>query len=281
LKKDVISKDIIKELLIDISKYFLNLEIKTDNIKFLDKEFQIIEKREADIVANINDEYILHLEIQNNNDSFMLNRMLRYYNEILMSTKDLNLPIKQYLIYIGKEKPKFELKLKRDKITYEYNFLDIKTIDCDILLKQDSPKALVLAILCDFKEKQPKEVVSYIIDKLEQRLKDNIYEFKKYMLMLETLSSNRNLESVVEEVKMLRTTTYQDLPSWRIGLKEGIEQGIERGIEQGIEQGKNEALKKAINGFLKLNKTPEEIAILLEEDKELIFKLVNYIKKEK
>ena len=279
MKKDLVSKEIIKEILKDIAKYFLNLEIG-DNITFLDKELKRIEKREADIVANINDEFILHLEIQNSNDKNMPIRMARYYLDILSVT---SLPIKQYVIYIGKQKPNFKTELNRDLILYKYNFIDVKTIDCDLLLKQNSPDALVLAILCDFKDKNPKDVIQYIINNLKKHTEGN--DYKKYVLMLETLSSNRDLETTVKEVEMLRTTTYQDLPSWQIGMEMGIAEGIEKGIEQGMEQGLQKGLQKGLqegiqNGKIlamyelgldidtiaqKMNKTKEEILQIIKE----------------
>jgi len=78
MKKDITTKDTIKTITQDISKYILNLDVK--NIEFIDKELQRVEKREADIVAkceidNINS--ILHIEIQNSNDKTMSSRMLR------------------------------------------------------------------------------------------------------------------------------------------------------------------------------------------------------------
>jgi flagellar biosynthesis/type III secretory pathway protein FliH len=55
--------------------------------------------------------------------------------------------------------------------------------------------------------------------------------------MLETLSDNRDLKDKIKEIEMLRTTSYQDLPSYEIGFEQGIEKGIERGIEKGFEEG--------------------------------------------
>ena len=262
-KKDLISKEIIKELLKDISKYFLNLDIG-DNIVFLDKELQRIEKREADIVAIVDDEFVIHLEIQNSNDKTMANRMLRYYTDILRIT---DLPIKQYLIYIGKDKPKFQLEINRDLINYKYNFVDIKNIDCEVLLNQNSPEALVLAILCDFKDKKPKDVIKYIIDKLKDYTDENINQYRKYIMMLETLSTNRNLLKDVKEMEMLRTTTYQDLPSWHIGY--------EQGIEQGIEQGKS----KAIKVLAELGLDIDTISKKLEISKDDVLKILQGEKK--
>lgn len=49
MKKDITTKETIKTITQDISKYILELDV-TD-IEFVDKELQRIEKREADIVA--------------------------------------------------------------------------------------------------------------------------------------------------------------------------------------------------------------------------------------
>jgi len=169
MKKDIVSKRIIKKLLKEIAKYFLNNPIETDNIVFLDKELQRVEKREADIVASI---------------------------------------------------------------------------DCELLLKEDTPEALVLAILCDFKQKKPKKVVQYIIEKLQEHTKDNVKVYNDYLLMLETLSTNRELKETVKEIEMLRETRYQDLPSYEIG--------IEKGLEKGLEKGRNEAKKASAKEMKKL-----------------------------
>ncbi len=265
MKKDLVSKEIIKEILKDIAKYFLNLEIN-DNITFLDKELKRIEKREADIVANINDEFILHLEIQNSNDKNMPIRMARYYLDILSIT---DLPIKQYVIYIGKHKPNFQIELNRDLFSYKYNFIDVKTIDCDLLLKQNSPDALVLAILCDFKDKNPKDVIQYIINNLRNHTEGN--EYKKYVLMLETLSSNRDLEKTVKEVEMLRTTTYQDLPSWQIGLEMGQKEGFERGEQYGQKEG---IIKGKILAMYELGLDIDTISKKVNKSKEEILKVI-------
>ena len=66
MQKDTISKDILKTIIQDISLYILKLDIQ--KLELLDMEFERVESRRADIVAKINDEFLLHLEIQNDND---------------------------------------------------------------------------------------------------------------------------------------------------------------------------------------------------------------------
>jgi len=114
----------------------------------------------------------------------------------------------------------------------------MKTIDCDYFLQQNNPDALVLAILCDFKQRDPHDIVRYIIDKLQEYTKHDLQAFRKYMLMLEELSINRDLKDVVKEQEMLSTLRYEDLPSYDIGLEKGIEKGIQKGIQKGLEKGK-------------------------------------------
>jgi len=45
MSKDIVSKEIVKKLVIDIAKYILNIEI--NDLEFIDKELQRVEDRRA------------------------------------------------------------------------------------------------------------------------------------------------------------------------------------------------------------------------------------------
>ncbi|NWF65957.1 MAG: hypothetical protein HXX81_00645 [Campylobacterales bacterium] len=258
MNKDIIAKEAIKTLVIDIAKYILNIEIK--EIKFLDKELQRIEDRRADVVALIDNSYILHIEIQNDNDKKMALRMLRYYIDIKNINKKL--PIKQYLIYIGKDRLKMENFIKTDKLDYSFNLINMKDIDCSNFFKIDTPDALVLAILCDFKNSNEQDIVNYIIQRLKEKVGKNDFEFRKYMLMLEELSQNRNLQEFIKKgEEMLTQINYETLPSYYLGLERGIERGIETGIEKGFLDGEQKAKFESAVIFIKeMNLNPEDVA---------------------
>jgi len=49
----------------------------------------------------------------------------------------------------------------------------MRTLDCQQLLKQDTPDALVLAILCDFKSHSAQEVIQHILKCLKSLLADD------------------------------------------------------------------------------------------------------------
>jgi len=159
VNKDIITKETIIAITKDIATYILNLNIG-EEIEFVDKELKRVEKREADIVAKCKIdgvESILHIEIQNSNDKTMPKRMLRYYVDIKFLFD--NYPIYQYVVYIGKQKLTMKDKIEDKNLKFWYNLIDMHKIDCEELLKIDTPDALVLAILCDFKDKDEVEVL--------------------------------------------------------------------------------------------------------------------------
>ncbi|WP_020560054.1 hypothetical protein [Thiofilum flexile] len=106
------------------------------------------------------------------------------------------------------------------------------------ILAQDTPEALVLAILCDFKARPMQEVVNYIVKRLKELTGDNEARFRNYYEMLETLADNRDLQAQLDEAKhMLTQVDVTRFSTYRWGLQAGLEQGREQGHEQGLEQG--------------------------------------------
>jgi len=272
MKKDIILKDITKEAIREIFKHIIKIDIS--DFEFLDIEFQKIESRKADILVKANDK-IIHVEFQTNNDKNMLFRMLRYYTEIQSRFKE---DIYQYVIYIGKNKMNMKNNLNRHNINYSYDIIDMKKIDCEYFLNIDKAEALVVAVLCDFKGKDERLVIRQILERL-LKLTKNENEFRECILMLEELSTSRNLKDIIKEEEMgLQDLRWEDLPSYEIvlekGMARGIEQGINQGIERGIERGRKEALQNSIRIMLemgipletikeKLNLTNEELKDIL------------------
>ena len=257
MKKDTITKELIKKIIIkDISKYILGITL--DDIEFLNEEYQRVESRRADIVVKVQNEYILHLELQSSYDSKMAYRMCRYWLDIREVT---NLPIKQYLINFSNK----NMKNYIEEFGYNFNIVNIKDIDCEILFNTDSPDAVVLSILCDFRDKNPIDFTTNVVVKLKKLLQNE--EFEKYMLILEELSGLRDLKDVVKEAEMrLMDIKWEDLPSYEIGMERGMERGIEQGIQKGEEIGKIKAFYELgfdIKEISKRVKKPEEEIITI------------------
>jgi predicted transposase/invertase (TIGR01784 family) len=112
-------------------------------------------------------------------------------------------------------------------------------VDCESLLQQDSPDAWVLAILCDFQDRTPRELVHVILDRLVRALHETPGRLREYVSMLEILASNRDLDvDIHEELKML-TIEFEKLPTYRMGWDKGHEEGKQEGAhDQAVESAK-------------------------------------------
>jgi predicted transposase YdaD len=248
--KDITSKQLLKRMAADLANLLLKLDIDPESVELLETQHQRVEERRADLVVRAlrrgeTETGILHIEIQNSNDADMPLRMLRYYTDIRFQHRSGALH--QYLIYIGKQDLRIPDTLHDTKLSYSYHILDMRTVDCSLLLAQDTPDALVMAILCDFKQRPVQDVVNYIAGRLKFLLNEDERGFGEYFAMLERLAENRNLLPNIKEAKdMLTQVDVTKFASYQWGredgLKEGIEQGIERGIKKGIEKGKEQGI---------------------------------------
>lgn len=219
----------------------------------LETEKQRIENRQADLVVKANQgeqEFILHIEIQNNNQNIMPVRMLRYFTDITLGWPDFN--IIQYLIYIGKAPLTMESGIKLSNLNYQYHIINMHQIDCSVFLSQNKPEAVVLAILCDFQSQDKHEFVRTILNRIQQLTQNNENQYRDCLLMLEVLSENRDLTGILkEEEEMLSAIKLEDLASYEIGIEKGIEKGMVQGIEKGIEKGTRDGSEKMLMHLLK------------------------------
>ena len=248
--KDLISKQLLKRLLLDFGTQLFGLDIITAEL--LSSEHPRIEGKRADLVARVKEargaSYILHVEVQNDNQAGMPIRMMRYYTDLAL--EHTGEAIKQYLLYIGKAPLSMSDHLTTPSWRYCYEVLDMRSKDSDYFLSSDNPDALVLAILCDPKGREASAVVAHIVKKLVLLHGDKLDNLRNSLMMLDVLASNRDLQSLVKEnhdmlVDIEKTSLYQ--------------LGVERGVEQGLEQGSERRQQKIILNLL-AKLTPEQVA---------------------
>nr|VFJ73171.1 MAG: hypothetical protein BECKFW1821C_GA0114237_10469 [Candidatus Kentron sp. FW] len=227
-EKDIVTKEIIGKLAAYLAIYLLDLPIDPDFQEAMGTEHQRIEDRRADLVVKLRDRggepFLLHIEIQNDNDPKMPVRMMRYLTDVLLAYPGL--PVHQYLIYIGAEELTMPDRFEGYDTHHRYGLVDMRTVDCEYLIKKDTPEALILAILCDFKDRDPQEVVDYIYTRLRELVGDNTKRLRECIHMLHILSVNRDLDRQIEEAeKMLTQIDMTRIPSYRLGMEKGMEKG--------------------------------------------------------
>ncbi|MDO9142274.1 MAG: DUF4351 domain-containing protein [Methylobacter sp.] len=242
--KDIISKHILKRLLLDMARYLCQLDIV--DAELLNTEQQRIEDRRADLVARVEPTqgapFILHIEVQNGNDSTMVNRMLRYLADIQHSHPGL--PVHQCLLYIGRKRLTMTDGQTGAQLHYRYQLVDMRTVDYRHLYNSDDPNALVLSILCDFQGKSSNKVVRHILTKLQTLTGDNEKQRREYIQMLEILADNRDLNIDIQEAYDMLQIRLERLPSYQKGMERGEKLGIERGEKLGIERGEKLGIER-------------------------------------
>lgn len=242
--KDVISKHLLKRLAVDMARILLSLDL--DEVDVIETQQQRVEERRADLVvkARAGDErFLLHIEIQNHNETAMPWRMLRYRTDIRLEQPLL--PIRQYLLYIGKKPLTMADGITETGLNYRYRLIDMHGVDAEALLRQDTPEALVIAILADFKDHPERQMVHKILRRLTELTADNQAAFREYLLMLEILSTNRDPQALIQqEEAMISQIKYTDLPSYGLGKQEGKQEGKLEGKQEGKQEGRLEGIQQ-------------------------------------
>ncbi len=284
--KDITLKDIFEEVPHRLSKILSPAPIK----ELLPTSLPSTELR-VDFLARLEDESILHMEFQSFNDTNMPWRMLRYYTAIAEKYKTYN--IKQLVVYVGNEKLRMKSSLKIKNLVFKYEILDIRQIDCKILLESQDPVDRIMACLCKVEDE------GYLIEKLVETMEGMEEEERKdYIMKLLTLTELRpklrirlseevrHMPIVVrpEDIKLSKRKLKKDV-LYRLGLEEGKQIGLEEGRKEGevigIEKGKQigieEGLLKSAQEMViaiiegKLGYVPEEIANRIREIRDVEF----------
>nr|VFJ90648.1 MAG: conserved hypothetical protein (putative transposase or invertase) [Candidatus Kentron sp. LFY] len=270
--KDIVSKKTIRRLAVDLAIYLLKLPIDPDSLEVLSTEHQRVEDRRADLVVKLRNRmgeaFLLHMEIQNNNDDTMPVRMMRYMTDILLAHPGL--PLHQYLIYIGADPLTMPGGLDGPGIHYAYGLLDMREMDCRHMIEMDDPDALVLAILCNFGDHDPQTVVNHIYARLRALLDGNLKRLREYLDMLHILSANRDLDKQIEEAeKMLTQVDIERMPFYRLGREQGIERGMEQGKMEGLREGRREVAGALLAKGVAIDVISEASGLSVEEIRKL------------
>ena len=215
-----------------------------------------MEGKRADLVARIKDaegeSYILHVEIQNDNRANVPLRMLRYYSDIALEY--LGEEVVQHLLYIGKAPLTMPDHVRGRNWVYRYEVMDMRSQDSEHFLNSDNPDALVLAILCDPKAREPESLVAYIVSELRRLHGTKLDSLRDSLIMLDILASNRDLQNLVKEHSAM-FIDIEKLGLYQLAKEKVMEQGIEQGVQQGIEKSERKIVLKLLTKF-----PPEQVA---------------------
>lgn len=160
----------------------------------LPDDIQHTKERKPDVLKKITDKqgntFILQIEFQVVDEPEMVYRMAEYH---VVLDRKYELPIEQFVIYLGTSTPKMPTKLERKRMTYEFPLITFAEIDFHIFLKSDKPEEVILGILANFKGEEPENALKQIIQRIEETTEGD-FSLKRYFNQLRVLAQLRNLE---------------------------------------------------------------------------------------
>jgi predicted transposase YdaD len=185
---------------------------------------------------NGEDKYILHLEFQSQNDVQMDKRELEYYEMLFHET---GLEVKQYVVYLGIDKPTMSTTIVHENLQFRYNLVDLKTIDAQVFLQSDQPEELILAILAKYPRAKAGQVIDIILTQLKKIVKSK-RNLEKYCTQLDILSRLRKLQPLTKK-RIDKMPIIIDLES-----DVAYQRAEKRGEKRGEKIGETKGLEKAV-----------------------------------
>ena len=227
-KYDKIFKENIGSIFLSLSTKYLGIEIASS--KELKDKLQTTLEKEVDFLREITtplgDRLIVQLEFQTVSEKGMVYRMQEYH---AILQKKYQLPVRQFVIYLGERPPKMRTKLYSYEVFQEFDLMNLYEIDYRKLLDSDIPEEILLTVLGKFDKAEKMEVLGEIISKL-QKLSGEEITLQKYIRQLATLARLRNLVPEAKQ-KLEDMAIIYDVEN-DVFFRKGIEKGETQGMDK-------------------------------------------------
>lgn len=205
---DKIFKENIEAVILSITQNLL--KITAVSMEELPDDIQHTKERKPDVLKKVidttGDIFVLQIEFQVANDDEMAHRMLDYK---AMLFRKYRIPVRQYVIYLGKGKATMDDSIQTLDLTFKYNLLAINTIDYKTFLTSNQPEEIVLSVLANFNKETPENALKRIISRLEETTEGEL-ALKRYFKQLRILAQLRKLEQKLKNIVMDSIAKYID-----------------------------------------------------------------------
>lgn len=247
-----------KDLFTQPPQALLQLVAGSRAVEHLPMEFASTMKRCPDLVFLMEDGSIAHLELQGRPEE-MNWRMLMYYP--LIRQRHPRRRLTQIVLYVGYEGWNPVGRIEEPTLHFSYRVVDIRTIDCRILMESPLLEENILAILCRMPDREEtiREIL-YRISRLPERARADA------LTKLVILARLRRVETVIleeaREMSLVFNVMENDVlrPLFLKAQRESELRGEQRGEQRGKLEGKLEGEQRG-----KLAGRAEMLLQLLEE----------------
>lgn len=282
---DKIFKENIESLIFPLALKVLGLP-EPEGIVEIPDDLQYTIERKPDFLKLITDKagqglYVLHLECQTTDEPEMLARML-IYRSLLYNRHQL--PVKQYVLFLGPKSAKMPHSLEQDDLSYRFHVRSIIEVPYQAFLESDTPEEVVFTILGNLSGETPKMVLRKMLNTLRSLITEPL-KLEKFMRQLEVLSNLRNLQKETIELISEMPLRYDLETDIRYlqgkakgaeeallqGLSRGMQEGRQEGRREGRQEGRQEAKREDVKGLLRLGLlTVNQIAQALQVSEEFV-----------
>jgi hypothetical protein len=192
------------------------LEITAVSMEELPDDVQHTKERKPDTLKKITDDkgntFVLQIEFQVKDEDEMVYRMGEYY---FMLERKYKIPVKQFVIFLGTNKPTMPTELDRERLKFSFPIVAISELDYHIFLNSVKPEEIILGILANFKGENTESAIRQILVRVKETTKGD-FSLNRYFNQLRVLAQLRNLElnlknamdSIADYIKEERDVLY-------------------------------------------------------------------------
>ena len=145
------------------------LGIDVASTEELPDDIQHTKERKPDglkkVTTTSGETFVLHIEFQLVSDKEMVYRMVEYR---IMLMRRYELPVKQYVIFLGEEPPPMATSINEDRLHFSYPLLMISEMNYRLFLNSDNPEVKMLALLADLTNKDPYSIVKEVVTGIQE-----------------------------------------------------------------------------------------------------------------
>ncbi len=256
-KFDKIIKENINKSALPIINHLFALNIDDNQLSEVSSLNQTTFERETDVLKKVtfnnNDkkDFLIQIEFQTKNEVDMNMRMLEYFGILYRKYK---LPIKQYVIYIGKDKMNMSNTIIEEDLNFKFEIIDIRSINYQEFIKSDIPEFVILGVLAQFGKDSPETASKNILERIDtitntdERYK-NTLEKEKYLQQIDIISQLRdNLQHTI--IKTINNMAFTLNIKKDLRYKEGKLEGKVEGKLEGKVEGKLEGKVEEKNNII-------------------------------
>lgn len=225
-KYDKIVKENMESALPVFLKDVLQLDISAS--REIPDDLQYTKERKPDVLKEITDRhnhtFILHIEWQSQNDKNMAYRMAEY---AVMLYRKYSIPVKQYVIFMGKDAVTMKTTIKHKNLRFWYKIIPLNRIEYKFFLQSDKPEVKVFAILANFGNDDTEKVLENILRGINTTADGDLTE-GKHINQLRVLVQLCNNNVKLKFENMISTRTFFKVKEdafYKIGKAEGKEEG--------------------------------------------------------